>query len=280
MIYRQRLIGGVVKSGVQSFPAAVITGARQVGKSTFLQHEFPDFKYVSLDDYAVLEQARRDPSSLWKGAEKVIIDEAQRAPDVFLAIAGPRESPNRQSFLWSTRRLPSILPDITRKMPCSLRGRLDLSLRRSSSCTSKWSHLLWFRRPAYFTGGRQQAKKSTSSWNTVRSFLHWRLSGPRTHHSATQNTSFHLPKSIRMWQGVCWSTTARSWGGSIQRSWRFHGGGWGGDVVVSGTLFTNCAFSRDSLKGQERKVKAGSLHLLKACLVIHPRCCLPAPFQW
>ena len=64
----------------------VISGARQVGKSTFLQNEFPDYKYVSLDDFSVLQQAKSDPSSLWIGTEQVILDEAQKAPEIFSAI--------------------------------------------------------------------------------------------------------------------------------------------------------------------------------------------------
>jgi len=64
----------------------VISGARQVGKSTFLQNEFPDYKYISLDDFSVLQQAKSDPLSLWIGTERVIVDEAQKAPEIFSAI--------------------------------------------------------------------------------------------------------------------------------------------------------------------------------------------------
>ncbi len=84
--YRRRWIGEQVKSGIGIFPVVVISGARQAGKSTFLQSEFQDFKYVSLDDLSTLEQARKDPLSLWKDNDRVIIDEAQKAPEVLNAI--------------------------------------------------------------------------------------------------------------------------------------------------------------------------------------------------
>ncbi|MBI5194089.1 MAG: AAA family ATPase, partial [Nitrospirae bacterium] len=84
--YKRRWIGEQVKSGIGIFPVVVISGARQVGKSTFLQNEFQDFKYVSLDDFSTLEQARKDPLSLWKDNDRVIIDEAQKAPEVLNAI--------------------------------------------------------------------------------------------------------------------------------------------------------------------------------------------------
>ncbi|PMQ01788.1 MAG: hypothetical protein CBR30_03715 [Dictyoglomus sp. NZ13-RE01] len=84
--YKKRLLGEKVKRAIENFPVVVITGARQVGKSTFLQNEFPDFKYLNLDDFSILEQVKIDPYSLWIGEEKIIIDEVQKAPEVLLAI--------------------------------------------------------------------------------------------------------------------------------------------------------------------------------------------------
>lgn len=86
LIYKKRLISSQIKAAVKSFPVVVITGARQVGKSTFLQNEFSDFKYVTLDDFSTLRQAKADPLSLWMNTDKVIIDEAQKAKEVFTAV--------------------------------------------------------------------------------------------------------------------------------------------------------------------------------------------------
>ena len=84
--YRPRWIGPSIRSAIKTFPVVVISGARQVGKSTFLQNEFPDFKYVSLDDFASLQQAKSDPPSLWMGTDQIILDEAQKAPEILSAI--------------------------------------------------------------------------------------------------------------------------------------------------------------------------------------------------
>jgi len=94
--YKKRLIGGKVKKAIESFPIVVLTGARQVGKSTFLQKEFPDFKYLNLDEFSVLEQAKLDPYSLWIGTEKVIIDEVQKAPEILLAIKNTVDKTQRK----------------------------------------------------------------------------------------------------------------------------------------------------------------------------------------
>jgi len=42
LIYRKRLIGSQIRSAIKTFPVVVISGARQVGKSTFLQNEFKE----------------------------------------------------------------------------------------------------------------------------------------------------------------------------------------------------------------------------------------------
>jgi len=84
--YRKRWIGRSVRTAFDAFPVTVVTGARQVGKSTFLQNEFPGIRYLSLDDYPVLEQAKADPASLWAGTDQVIIDEVQKAPELLDAI--------------------------------------------------------------------------------------------------------------------------------------------------------------------------------------------------
>ncbi len=81
--YKQRWLSSVVKEAIQRFPVVVITGARQVGKSTFLIHEFKDYKYINLDEFDYLQQSKTDPLSLWAHSDRIIIDEAQRAPELF-----------------------------------------------------------------------------------------------------------------------------------------------------------------------------------------------------
>ncbi len=77
-----------LRRAIEVTPAVVLTGARQVGKSTLLRNEVPfsRWRYLNLDDHEVLRQAREEPRELWAGAEAVVIDEAQRAPDMLMAI--------------------------------------------------------------------------------------------------------------------------------------------------------------------------------------------------
>ena len=94
--YKKRRIASSISELADSIPVIVVTGARQVGKSTMLRNEFADYDYITLDDYAVLEQAIIDPQSLWMGRDKVIIDEAQRLPQLFPAIKLAVDSSDRR----------------------------------------------------------------------------------------------------------------------------------------------------------------------------------------
>jgi predicted AAA+ superfamily ATPase len=66
----------------------VLTGARQVGKSTLLANEQPfrSWRYITLDDFDALDQARRTPAALWAGASGIVLDEVQKAPGILDAV--------------------------------------------------------------------------------------------------------------------------------------------------------------------------------------------------
>ena len=66
--YKNRRIAPIIREIADALPVVVITGARQVGKSTMLHTEFADYTYLTLDDCAILEQARLDPQSEAYGA--------------------------------------------------------------------------------------------------------------------------------------------------------------------------------------------------------------------
>ncbi|MFZ0243467.1 MAG: ATP-binding protein [Desulfobacterales bacterium] len=68
----------------RQFPAVVLTGARQVGKTALVRRVFPDHAYVSLDLPAAAEQAENSPARfLTDYPEPLVIDEVQYAPALF-----------------------------------------------------------------------------------------------------------------------------------------------------------------------------------------------------
>jgi predicted AAA+ superfamily ATPase len=71
----------VVNRMAGQFPAVLVTGARQTGKTSLLRHLFPRASYITLDLPAYAEAATTAPDSLLnKYPEPLIIDEIQYAP--------------------------------------------------------------------------------------------------------------------------------------------------------------------------------------------------------
>jgi predicted AAA+ superfamily ATPase len=83
--YLTRSLEPVLNRAVREFPAVVLTGPRQSGKTTLLQHLFGrEFRYVSLEAPDVRAAALEDPRGfLAFYPPPVIFDEAQWAPELF-----------------------------------------------------------------------------------------------------------------------------------------------------------------------------------------------------
>lgn len=86
--YRERWLTPLLRSAIQDHPIIVLTGARQVGKSTLLLNAEPfrKWRFHTLDDFDTLEQAHSNPESLWAGTNQVVLDEVQKAPELLLAV--------------------------------------------------------------------------------------------------------------------------------------------------------------------------------------------------
>lgn len=68
----------------EKFPIVTVTGPRQSGKSTLLRAQFPDYRYVSLENPDMRSFATEDPNGFLKTYDNhVIIDEAERVPKLF-----------------------------------------------------------------------------------------------------------------------------------------------------------------------------------------------------
>ena len=79
-----REIAASVRRMARHFPAVVVTGARQTGKTTLLTKLFGDYNYVSLDLPAEAQLAEEDPQSfLSRHPAPLLVDEVQYAPKLF-----------------------------------------------------------------------------------------------------------------------------------------------------------------------------------------------------
>ena len=82
-----RLVSGALADRLAVMPAVVVTGARQTGKSTLVEQLVQGERlYRTLDDFDVLDAARRDPEALVGGHEPITLDEVQREPGLLSAV--------------------------------------------------------------------------------------------------------------------------------------------------------------------------------------------------
>lgn len=114
-----------IKSASALFPVLLVTGARQVGKTTLLRELCePERSYVTLDDPLVLGLARDDPALfLQRFSPPLLIDEIQYAPELLPYIKMAVDGERHPGMFWLTGSQPFHL---MRGVSESLAGRVAI----------------------------------------------------------------------------------------------------------------------------------------------------------
>ncbi|MBQ3518343.1 MAG: ATP-binding protein [Clostridia bacterium] len=87
------------------FKAILVTGARQVGKTTMLRHlaEGSDRTYVTLDNRMARDLAKSDPVLFFQVYQPpILIDEIQKAPELFEQIKIMCDASEEKGLFWIT----------------------------------------------------------------------------------------------------------------------------------------------------------------------------------
>lgn len=132
------------------YPVVSVTGPRQSGKTTLCRSAFPERQYVSLEPLDVREFALSDPRGfLATFPDGAIIDEVQRAPDLFGYLqADVDENPAPGRFILTGSQQLALTASVTQ----SLAGRTGLlelyppswpELQRFPSAPSDLFEVLW-----------------------------------------------------------------------------------------------------------------------------------------
>ena len=82
-MYYTRQVSSQISKLQKGFPVISVTGPRQSGKTTFLQHHFVDYEYFNLENPQTRELIASDPQQFFElHPKKIIIDEVQRLPEL------------------------------------------------------------------------------------------------------------------------------------------------------------------------------------------------------
>ncbi len=125
MAYIERAIADVLKNRVKSSKCVLVTGARQVGKSTVIKHEFPEFNRANFDDRLTRLQVKEEPKLFFLNHPcPLFIDEVQKENEILEDIKLiVDESDQRELFILSASQKLELMKGMCE----SLAGRVSIS---------------------------------------------------------------------------------------------------------------------------------------------------------
>ena len=124
MAYIERAITPVLKNRVSASKCLLLTGARQVGKSTLIRHAFPEYHKANFDDRLTRLQAREEPRLFFlNNPAPLFIDEVQKENSILEEIKLiVDESDRRGDFILSGSQKLELMKGMSE----SLAGRVSI----------------------------------------------------------------------------------------------------------------------------------------------------------
>ena len=124
MAYIDRAITSLLKKRVSTSKCLLLTGARQVGKSTLVKHVFPAYHRANFDDRLTRLQAREEPKLFFlNNPRPLFIDEVQKESGILEEIKMiVDESDQRGDFILSGSQKLELMKGISE----SLAGRVSI----------------------------------------------------------------------------------------------------------------------------------------------------------
>ena len=124
MAYIERAISKVLKNRVRNSKCTLVVGARQVGKSTLIQHDFSEYHRTTFDDQLTRLQSKEEPKLFFLNNPcPLIIDEVQKEPSVLEEIKQIVDnSQNRGQFILTGSAKLELMKGVSE----SLAGRVSI----------------------------------------------------------------------------------------------------------------------------------------------------------
>lgn len=168
MAYIERAITPILKKRVQNSKCVLVTGARQIGKSTLIKHDFPDYNRANFDDKLTRLQAREEPKLFFLNNPcPLFIDEVQKENNVLEEIKLlVDESDERGRFILSGSQKLELMKGMSE----SLAGRV--SITELSGLSMREIHNVKFNRHFVPTGEYLQEREKElrpydKLWETI-----------------------------------------------------------------------------------------------------------------
>ena len=146
----------------------LLTGARQVGKSTLIKHEFSDYNRVSFDDKMTRLQAKEEPKLFFlNNPRPLFIDEVQKENSILEDVkALVDESDERGQFIFSGSQKLELMNGMSE----SLAGRV--SVLELSGLSLREIHNIRFNRhfvptTEYVAERENELKYYDDSWDLI-----------------------------------------------------------------------------------------------------------------
>ena len=126
-MYYKRDICNKIRELLNNYDCILLTGSRQVGKSTLLINEFNEFTFHSLDNYSVYMALNEDPKTfLFEGNDKFILDEIQRLQKIFIDLKYFIDENKRKSISKKVILTGSQKYELMKNVSESLAGRIAI----------------------------------------------------------------------------------------------------------------------------------------------------------
>ena len=124
MAYIQRAISEILSNRIKTSKCTLIVGARQVGKSTLIKHEFSEYNRTNFDDRLTRMQAKEEPKLFFLNNPcPLFIDEVQKEGSVLEEIKQKvDESDERGQFILSGSQKLELMKGVSE----SLAGRVSV----------------------------------------------------------------------------------------------------------------------------------------------------------